>query len=191
MSTEHDTYDNQRWESTETGERVEDPGIQAYSADQMQPGNIIAEIPGDDAAFYGSSSAHDQRWHEVLADFVDDPRGSVLAASDLVVNDVSAFVAVLDKRRKNMMNAPPEDYGGTLEDLRQVATTYRDISKHLNAGIQALRMSYRGTLGRDDLPAQRRDVIGGRFDASGGRHVAPRRDAQMPPGDPSSQDQRW
>ncbi len=103
MSTEHHTHDDQRLEPNATGEQVEDPGID------------------------------DQRWHDVLANFVDDPRGAVLAATELVVNDVSAFVAVLDQRRKSMLNAPPEDHAANTEDLLQAAATYRDISKQLTA----------------------------------------------------------
>jgi hypothetical protein len=188
MSTEHHAHDNQRLEPNETVEQVEDPSIQVVSADEMMPASLIAEIPGDDAAVSETSSAHDQRWHDVLANFVDDPRGSVLAATDLVVNDVSAFVAVLDQRRKNMLNALPDDHAATTEALRQVAGTYRDISKQLTASIQALRLSHPGKPAREDLEVERREVIGGRFDAPGGRQVMPHRAA--PPGEPSSQDQR-
>jgi hypothetical protein len=193
MSTEHHRHDDQRLEPNEIGEQVKDPGIQVVSADEMEPASVIAEIPGDDAAVSGASSAHDQRWHDVLADFVDDPRSSVLAATDLVVNDVSAFVAVLDERRNSMLNAPPEDHAASTEDLRQMAATYRDISKQLTASTQALRVSHRGKVARDDLEAERREAIDWRFDAAGGRHVMPRRDAppaQTRPGEPSSQDQR-
>ena len=155
--------------------------------------SVIAGIPGGDAAVAGAASAHDERWHDVLANFVEDPRGSVLAATELVVNDVSAFVAVLDQRRKAMLNAPPEDQAASTEDLRQAAAAYRAISKQLTASTQALGGSQRGKLARDDLEAERRDVIGGRFDAAGGQQVMPHRDApaaQTPAGEPSSQSQR-
>ena len=161
--------------------------------DEMEPASVIAEIPGDDAAVSGASSAHDQRWHDVLANFVDDPRGAVLAAIELVVNDASAFVAVLDQRRKSMLNAPPGDRTAATEDLRQAAATYRDISKQLTASTELLRVSHRGKMARDDVEAERREVIGGRFDAAGGRQVMPHRDAppaRTPPGEPSSQIQR-
>jgi hypothetical protein len=190
MSTDHHKRDDQQWESRETGEQVEDPGIQVVSADRMEPASVIADIPGDDPWDPGASAAHDQRWHEVLANFVDDPRGSVLAATELVVNDVSAFVAVLDQRRKIMLN---EDHAAATEDLRQVAATYRDISKELTASTQGLIESQRESLARDDLEAERRGVVGGRFDTAGGRQVRPRRDAppaQRPPREPSSQDRR-
>lgn len=192
MSTERHTHDDQRLEANKTGEQVADPGIQVAAADDMEAASVIAEIPGDDAEASGASSAHDQRWHDVLANFVDDPRGSVLAATDLVVNDVSAFVAVLDQRRKSMENDPPEARAST-EDLRQVVAAYRDISKQLTASTHALRVSQRGKLARDDVEAERREVIGGRFEAARGRQVMPRRDAppaQRPPGEPSSKDQR-
>jgi hypothetical protein len=198
MSTEHHKHDDQRSQPDKTGEQVKDPGIQVVSGNEMEPARVIAEIPGDDAAVSGASSARDQRWHDVLANFVDDPRGSVLAATELVVNDVSAFVAVLDQRRKSMLNAPPEDYPANTEDLRQAASTYRDISNQLTASTQALRVSRHGKLARDDREAERREVIGGRFDAAGGRQVMPHRDAppaqtppaQTPPAEPSAQDHR-
>lgn len=193
MSTEHHTHDDQRLEASKTGKQVEDPGIQVASADETEAATGIAEIPGDDAAVSGASAAHDQRWHDVLANFVDDPRASVLAATELVVNDVSAFVAVLDQRRKSILNVPPEDHAATTEDLRQVAATYRDISKQLTASTQALRVRHAGKLAREDLEAERREVIGGRLDVGGGRQVMPRSDAppaQTPPGEPSSQDRR-
>lgn len=180
MSTEHHKHDDQRLKPNATGEQAEDPGIQVVPADEMKPVS-------------GASSAHDQRWHDVLANFVDDPRGSVLAATELVVDDVSAFVAVLDQRKKSMLNASPEDHAVATEDLRQAAATYRDISKLLTASIQALRVTPRGKLARDDREAERREVIGGRFDATAGRQVKAHRDAspaQTPPGKPSSQDQR-
>ena len=179
MSTEHHKHEDQRMKPNASGEQVEDSGIQA--------------VPGDDDAVSGStSSAHDQRWHDVLANFIDDPRGAVLAATELVVDDVSAFVAVLDERKKSMLTAPPGDHAATTEDLRQAAATYRDISKQLTASTQALKVTHRGKPARDDRGAERREVIGGRFDTAGGRHVVPRRDAppaQTPPGQPSSHDQ--
>jgi hypothetical protein len=193
MSTEHHTHEDQRLEANETDEQAEDPGIQVASADEMGAAGVIAEIPGDDTAGSGASSAHDQRWHDVLANFVDDPRASVLAATELVVKDVSAFVAVLDERRKNMLNAPPKDHTASTEDLRQVAATYRDISKQLTASTEALRVSPRGKRAREDREPERREVIGGRFDTARGRQVVTRRDAppaQRAPGEPSSQDQR-
>jgi hypothetical protein len=193
MSTEHHKHHDQRLKPNESGERVEDKGIGVVSADETEPASAITEVPDDDAAASDASSAHDQRWHEVLASFIDDPQGSVLAATELVVDDVSAFVAVLDQRKKSMLNAPPEDRAATTEDLRQAAATYRDISKLLTASTQALRVPQRGKRTREDPPAERREVIGGRFEAAGGRHVVPRRDAppaQRTPGEPSSRDQR-
>jgi hypothetical protein len=162
MSTEHHRHDDERLEPNETGDQAEDRRIQVVSADEMEPASVIAEIPADGAAASAASSAHNQRWHDVLANFVDDPRGSVLAATELVINDVSAFVAVLDQRRERMLNAPPGDHTTTTEDLRQVAATYRDISKQLTASIQTLTASHRGKLARNDLEAERREVIGGR-----------------------------
>jgi hypothetical protein len=170
MSTDHHKHEDQRFKPNATGEQVEDRGIQAVPAGEI-----------------------DQRWHDVLANFIDDPRGSVLAATELVVDDVSAFVAVLDQRKKSMLNASPEDDAATTEDLRQAAATYRDISKQLTASIQALRVAHRGKRARDDLEVERREVIGGRFDAAGGRQVMPHRDpppGQTPPEKSSSQDQR-
>jgi len=157
----------------------------------LEAAGVIAEIPGDTPA--SGASAHEERWHDVLANFVDDPQGSVLAATELVVNNVSAFVAVLDERRKSMVNAPPDENAATTEDLRKLAATYRDISKQLTASTQALRVSLRGKKAGDDVEAERREVIGGRFDTVRGRQVMPHRDAppaQRQPGEPSSQDQR-
>lgn len=193
MSTEHHKHHDQRLKANETGEHVEDPGIQVVSGDEMEPASVIAEIPGDDAGDSGASAAYEQRWHDVLANFIDDPRGSVLAATELVVDDVSAFVAVLEQRKKNMLNSPPQDQGAATEDLRQTAVAYRDISKLLTASIQALRVTNRGKSARDEPEVERREVIGRRFDAAGRRQAMPRRDAppaQTPPGKPSSQDQR-
>lgn len=188
MSTEHHKHRDQRLKPNETGEQVEDPGIQVVSADETESASVT-----DDDADSGASSAHEQRWHDVLAHFIDDPRGSVLAATELVVEDVSAFVAVLEQRKKSMLNVPPEDRAATTEDLRQTAATYRDISKLLTASTQALRVTPRRKQARDDKGAERREVIGGRFEGAGGRHVVQHRDApgaQRPPGEPSSRDQR-
>lgn len=191
MSTERYTHDDRRWEANETGRQAEDPGIQVASADEMEAASVIADIPGDTPA--SGASATDEHWHDVLANFVDDPRGSVLAATELVVNNVSAFVAVLDERRKSILNAAPEDHAASTEDLRKLAATYRDISKQLTASTQALKVGDRGRLAGDDLEAERREVIGGRFDSVRERQVMQHRDAppaQRRPGEPSSQDQR-
>jgi hypothetical protein len=190
MSTEHHKHDDQRLKPNATGDQADDPG--------RGPASVIAEIPGDDADASGESAAHEKRWHDVLADFIDDPRAAVLAATELVVDDVSAFVGVLDQRKKGLLNASLGDEGATTEDLRQAVATFRDISKQLTASIHTLRVTDRGKREREDraredrVPEQR-EVIGGRFEAARARQVVGRREppsAQTPPGKPSGQDQR-
>ncbi len=41
----------------------------------------------------------DERWHEIVAGFIDDPRGSVAEAADLIEADVTALIAALSRHR--------------------------------------------------------------------------------------------
>jgi hypothetical protein len=110
----------------------------------MEPASVITDIPDTDAAAREvepadasaseTSPVDDRRWHEILVSFLDDPRGCVQAATDLIEDDLSAFAAFLSRRRESLLN----DDGARIEQMRQVVVTYRDISRQLAAGTRAV-----------------------------------------------------
>lgn len=118
-------------------------GIRVVSAAEMEPASVITDIPDTDAASRQvepadasakTSPVDDRRWHEILVSFLDDPRGSVQAATDLIEDDLSAFAAFLSRRRESLL----DDDGARIEQMRQVVVTYRDISRQLAAGARAV-----------------------------------------------------
>jgi hypothetical protein len=77
----------------------------------------------------GRRSAED-RWHGVLAGFVDDPRGSVEAASALIDEDIARHFVLL-AQHKESMHAWRADVDADTEALRISLVNYRDLRKRL------------------------------------------------------------
>lgn len=87
-------------------------------------------------------ASNDARWHDIVAGFIDDPRGSVAEAADLVEADVTALIALLSKRRDTMgdgwQSGQSADSGNATEDLRLALRGYRDFSRQIAASTKAL-----------------------------------------------------
>ena len=84
----------------------------------------------------------DQRWHDILVGFIDDPRGSVAEAAELVEADVTALIALLSRRRdalgETWQTEKSSASGTATEDLRLAVRSYRDFSRQIAASLKAL-----------------------------------------------------
>ena len=85
----------------------------------------------------------DRRWREIQAMFVDDPRGSLQQAADLIDSVIDEFFAVVRRRRAALAacwqdrDADTEALRITLKDYRAFWTAVRDMPAAAAAGGQA------------------------------------------------------
>ncbi len=160
MSTWNDMHTDAANEPTLSGEPVpgEELGIRVVSEDEMEPAGVITDIPDADAptpdvepadeltpdvepadaSVSQTRADDDRRWQEILGRFVDDPRGCVQAATDLVEDDLSTFAALVSRRRESMHDASPGETDAKTEQMRQAVMTYRDISRQLAASTRVV-----------------------------------------------------
>jgi hypothetical protein len=135
---------------------LDSPATQVVTADESaSPVNLASPVSSMSqplAADNGTTTAstastdlgsnNDARWHDIVAGFIDDPRGSVAEAADLVEADVSAFIAMLSKRRDGMgggwQSEGSADSGTATEDLRIALRSYRDFSRQIAESTKAL-----------------------------------------------------
>jgi hypothetical protein len=71
-----------------------------------------------------------ERWAAIQATFVDDPRGSVAAASELVTEAIAALVASAEQRERGLRGEWERD-GADTEDLRNTLRGYRGLLDRL------------------------------------------------------------
>jgi hypothetical protein len=87
-------------------------------------------------------NGNDERWHDVVAGFIDDPRGSVAEAADLVEAEVTSLIALLSRRRDTLSETwqteGSSETGSATEDLRLAMRGYREFSSQLAASMKAL-----------------------------------------------------
>jgi hypothetical protein len=116
--------------------------LRTDEVDEVEPGSVIADQAGSpeapDTPEAPVATPEGERWHEILAGFVDDPRSSLQAASEIVKDDASAFVALLGRWEESLTDQAQGDRGGETEKMRQALVIYRDISKQLAASTKAL-----------------------------------------------------
>ena len=96
-------------------------------------------LPETSASAAADGVTDDHRWREILASFVDDPRDAVRKATELIENDVSAYIALLNERQDDMISSLPSDQGAQTEELRQALLACRDFSRRLAASLRAVR----------------------------------------------------
>jgi hypothetical protein len=110
-----------------------DPGGQMRSPDEMPPrGETQADevlmtepetrVTDTDAA--SQAEGTDRQWSEVMAMFVDDPRGSVQLAAGLAEHAVEDLVASVRQRQASLASAWQDTEAGT-EALRATLREYR------------------------------------------------------------------
>lgn len=71
------------------------------------------------------------RWQQVLASFVDDPRGAVREADALLEETTALLTSRLDERRRALHAAWQDEAGSSTEDLRLALRSYRGVIQHL------------------------------------------------------------
>ncbi|HEX9622884.1 MAG TPA: hypothetical protein VF979_00790, partial [Streptosporangiaceae bacterium] len=130
-------------EPVEPAEPVESawPAIGVVSADDQKPS--LSRVSTTSRADLDRDRGGDQeRWHDIVAGFIDDPRGSVAEAAELVESDVTALIALLSRRRDTMGEGwqaeRSADAGGATEELRLALRDYRDFARQLTASRKAL-----------------------------------------------------
>jgi hypothetical protein len=93
----------------------------------------FAPVAGVASAIDGAHEpdlADTERWHEIQAMFVDDPRASIELAAGLVDDRIEAFVVSVKDRQQALRSAWHGDDAGT-EDLRLALRRYRAFWNHL------------------------------------------------------------
>jgi len=123
-------------------ERPPESGIRVTSADDMETANdALAEsqpemAPGSPATY--AQPAEDDRWRDIMAGFVDDPRGAVQAATDRVEDEVSALMALLSEHRERLLAATSGDAEAHTEEMRKALLAYRDFSGEIAKNVRSL-----------------------------------------------------
>jgi hypothetical protein len=107
-------------------------GLDLDPADASDAESPPAVVPAPDAepeltlasAVADDSTSGDERWHEILAMFVDDPRSSVELAAGLVDDSAEALVTFVQERQHALLSAWQGDDAGT-EEMRIALQQYR------------------------------------------------------------------
>jgi hypothetical protein len=86
----------------------------------------------DDAGMAGDPEMIHQRWAAIQATFVDDPRGSVAAAADLVTETIAALVVSAEQRERGLRGEWDRE-GADTEHLRNTLRSYRSFLDRLVA----------------------------------------------------------
>lgn len=85
-----------------------------------------------DAGLGGDPEQIHERWAAIQATFVDDPRGSVAAAADLVTETIAALVASAEQRERGLRGEWDRE-GVDTENLRNTLRSYRGFLDRLVA----------------------------------------------------------
>jgi hypothetical protein len=107
---------------------AEVPPAAAQVPPAAAPPPAAATAPGS------PGSVAPQRWSEILATFVDDPRGSVKMAADAVDSAIEEIVTSV-RARQQALASSWQDSGADTEQLRSALREYRSF------GAQIQRMS--------------------------------------------------
>ena len=93
------------------------------------PSDVGEAADGD---LFGDPEQWHERWAAIQSTFVDDPRGSVEAAADLVGETINALVTAAKERETGLRGAWDHD-GVDTEDLRNTLRNYRGLLDRLIA----------------------------------------------------------
>jgi hypothetical protein len=93
------------------------------------PSDVGEPADGD---LFGDPDEWHERWAAIQSTFVDDPRGSVEAAADLVGETINALVTAAKERETGLRGAWDHD-GVDTEDLRNTLRNYRGLLDRLIA----------------------------------------------------------
>jgi len=101
----------------------EDDVIIPEAARPQAPANGHTGMAGDPERIH-------ERWAAIQATFVDDPRGSVAAAAELVTETIAALVAGAEQRERGLRGEWERD-GVDTEGLRNTLRGYRGLLDQL------------------------------------------------------------
>jgi hypothetical protein len=101
------------------------PDVIPEAARPQPPANGDAGLGGDPERIH-------ERWTAIQATFVDDPRGSVAAAADLVTETIAALVASAEQRERGLRGEWDRE-GADTENLRNTLRSYRGFLDQLVA----------------------------------------------------------
>jgi hypothetical protein len=101
------------------------PDVIPEAARPQPPANGDADLAGDPERIH-------ERWAAIQATFVDDPRGSVSAAAELVTETIAALVASAEQRERGLRGEWDHE-GADTENLRNTLRSYRGFLDRLVA----------------------------------------------------------
>jgi len=124
----------------------ERPAIVVASANESEaPVGPASELSTAQAQAVTTTEAggDEERWRSIVADFIDDPRGSVAEAAELVKTELTALIGQLSRRQEAIGERwqtaeSASDSSAATEDLRLAFRDYRDFSRQIAAGRKAL-----------------------------------------------------
>ncbi len=91
----------------------------------------------------GARDVLDPQWHDIQAQFVDDPRGSVQQAAAAADAAVSALAEALHERRSALSPGPgPSEDPGDTEQLREALRSYRIFCQNLAEASKRLPLPH-------------------------------------------------
>jgi hypothetical protein len=106
------------------------PAVPADDAASPVPADDAASpVPADDEMVGDPEQLHEQ-WAAIQSTFVDDPRGSVAAAAELVSETVAALVTSAKERERGLRGEWDRD-GVDTEGLRNALRSYRGLLDRL------------------------------------------------------------
>lgn len=85
-----------------------------------------------DVSTSGDAAHRQEQWTAIQSTFVDDPRGSVVAAAELVTEAINTLVSAAKERERGLRDEWDRD-GVDTEDLRNTLRNYRGFLDHLAA----------------------------------------------------------
>jgi hypothetical protein len=112
-----DVADESDADESDADESDADESDADVSEPELTLASPVAEVAED-----GTSA--DERWHEILTMFVDDPRSSVELAAGLVDDSAEALVVFVQERQRALLSTWQGDDAGT-EQMRVALQGYR------------------------------------------------------------------
>ena len=96
----------------------------------MTPGSAGAGLDVTGAAFVADADGYRASWVRIQSGFVDDPRGSVTEAADLIARITAVLVAAVEERERSLRGGWDSGRADT-EGLRNALREYRSFFERL------------------------------------------------------------
>ena len=128
MASEAETDAGHQADSTGDGERKPDTATEAQTnADRQADTGIRQRTPLIEPK---RAESYNNRWKELKGEFVDDPRGAVRGANELV-GEAFDELEELFRRQRTDLEQGLDNEQTTTEDLRQALILHRSFFDHL------------------------------------------------------------